>query len=108
MIAVEPQTGIDTSRGIRIITNFGRGTFMLAMIIPAIIFLLLFGALSCLHTEEVAEFTGGPRIHFEKEIVDLGKASPGQELYIEFHFRNIGDTPLIINEIATEALVEGC
>ncbi len=88
--------------------NFSRGILMLAMIIPAILFLFLFSASSCSHTEEVAGFTGGPRIHFEKELVDLGKAKPGQELYIEFYFRNIGDAPLVIDEIATEALIEGC
>jgi|GEM_PF-2883528 len=52
-------------------------------------------------------FTGGPRIFFEEDIIDLGTGTPDQRFYIEFHFQNIGDAPLVVYETTNEVL-EGC
>jgi hypothetical protein len=70
--------------------------------------LLLFGASACSSGGESPETAGGPRIQFQQEAIDLGTASPGDELHAEFYFRNAGDDTLVIGEITTEVATEGC
>ncbi len=72
-----------------------------------IIAVSLCGVLSCSH-EAPLDTIGEPRIAFEKEFINLGKAVPGQEVYAEFRYRNEGDADLVISEVTTEALTEGC
>lgn len=67
--------------------------------------LLLFGASAC---SSGGDSSGGPRIQFEQELIDLGTASPGDKLHAEFHFRNAGNETLKIGEITTEVATEGC
>jgi hypothetical protein len=63
---------------------------------------------SCSPESAPYDATGEPRISFEEPSIRLGPAHPGQEVYAEFRFRNAGDATLVISEIATESLVEGC
>jgi len=73
----------------------------------AVIVLSLFSAASC-SPDAPFDSTGEPRISFEENSIHLGPAHPGQEVYAEFKFHNDGDATLVISEIATESLVEGC
>ncbi len=52
-------------------------------------------------------FTGGPRISFDQDFIDMGKATPNQQLHIEFRFRNVGDALLEVYGMTKESL-EGC
>ncbi len=67
---------------------------------------LLVGALSCAPAP-VAEFSGGPRIFFDEDSVDMGKVPPEPPVGYTFHFRNVGDKPLVILD-ASLRLVLGC
>lgn len=58
-------------------------------------------------TSTVPAFSGGPRIFFEEDFIDLGEATPEQKLHAEFRFQNIGDAPLAVYETTKEVL-EGC
>jgi len=49
----------------------------------------------------------GPRIHFDTEDVNLGKATPYESISHIFTYQNTGDAPLIINEVKKKTL-EGC
>ena len=48
-----------------------------------------------------------PRIYFIQDSVDVGKISPGVALDYTFHFKNVGDAPLVIEGVSARAL-EGC
>ena len=50
---------------------------------------------------------GQPRIVFYEDSVDVGKVPPGASLAYTFHFENLGDGPLVIEDVSVEAL-EGC
>ena len=50
---------------------------------------------------------GQPRIYFDQDFVDLGKVPQGISLDYTFHFSNVGDAPLIIEDVSARAL-EGC
>jgi hypothetical protein len=52
--------------------------------------------------------TSGPRIQFDRDVIDLGTVAPGDELEVVFVFRNNGNETLIIDEITTESLTQGC
>ncbi len=90
-----------------------------ARVVLAFIFLLLVGflLLSCAPTgiengrsevqPELPTFTGGPRIFFYEDFVDLGEATLGQEIHTEFRFWNIGDDTLVLHE-TTKQTLEGC
>ena len=54
-----------------------------------------------------ATFTGGPRIYFQVDSVDMGRVRSDALEDYEFHFKNIGDQPLEIVDTSTDAL-EGC
>jgi hypothetical protein len=41
----------------------------------------------------------GPRISFEREIVDLGRVPVNQKVTVHFPFINTGDSPLIIDDV---------
>ena len=99
------------------------GANMSGKAISAVAFLLLVGVLSlflscssaerenvepeALPTSTTPIFTGGPRISFVQDFIDLGKAIPNQQLHAEFHFQNVGDAPLVIYDTTKESL-EGC
>jgi len=51
--------------------------------------------------------TAGPRIYFDEDSVDLGKLAPGVSLDYTFHFENVGNEPLIIEDVWARA-EEGC
>lgn len=55
----------------------------------------------------VAEYTGGPRLHFDSVFIDLGTATPEQSLSTGFRFSNVGDAPLELSPVEKESL-EGC
>lgn len=59
----------------------------------------LFAAVAAFKVDEPAEFK------FEKETHDFGKIPQGKPVSVEFKFTNIGDEPLIINNIES---VCGC
>ena len=48
-----------------------------------------------------------PRISFDEDFVNLGEATPDQQIYYEFRFQNIGNAPLIISG-TSEKTLEGC
>jgi len=48
-----------------------------------------------------------PRIFFYEDSVNVGKVPPGVSLDYTFHFKNVGDAPLVIEDVETRAL-EGC
>jgi len=50
---------------------------------------------------------GQPRIFFEQDSVDVGTIPPGVELDYTFHFSNVGDATLVIEDVSAKAL-EGC
>ena len=50
---------------------------------------------------------GQPRIFFYEDSVDVGKVPPGVSLAYTFRFQNVGDGPLVIEDVSVEAL-EGC
>ena len=50
---------------------------------------------------------GEPRIYFYEDSVDVGKVAPGDSVEYTFHFKNVGDAPLIIEDAQTRVL-EGC
>jgi len=50
---------------------------------------------------------GQPRIFFYEDSVDLGTVPPGVTAHYTFHFRNVGDAPLVIEDVSAKAL-EGC
>ena len=62
---------------------------------------------SCSSTEIAPAFEGGPRIFFDNDFIDLGEATPNQQLYAEFHFQNVGDAPLVLYG-TTKQVLEGC
>lgn len=62
---------------------------------------------SCASTEIAPAFEGGPRIFFDNDFIDLGEATPNQQLYAEFHFQNVGDAPLVLYD-TTKQVLEGC
>ncbi len=70
---------------------------------------LLMGALSCASapTEE-AQFSGGPRISFGEDSVELGEIPSGVQIDYTFRFKNVGDEPLIITDARTKAIVGCC
>lgn len=80
-------------------------------LLSAVILLVLTGALflslSCSSTEALLTYSGGPRIFFDQDFVDLGEATPDQKIHTEFRIRNVGDEPLIIYDTTSRAL-EGC
>lgn len=61
------------------------------IILCSVIF--LFAAVTAFQAAEQAEFK------FEKETHDFGKIPQGKPVSIEFKFTNIGDEPLIINNV---------
>ncbi len=50
---------------------------------------------------------GQPRLSFTQDSVDVGKIPPGVVLDYTFHFKNVGDAPLVIEGVSARAL-EGC
>jgi len=48
-----------------------------------------------------------PRIFFYEDSVDVGKIPPGEALDYTFRFVNMGDAPLVIEDVSAKAL-EGC
>ena len=50
---------------------------------------------------------GQPRIFFYEDFVNVGKVPPGVSLDYTFHFKNVGDAPLVIEGASARAL-EGC
>ncbi len=48
-----------------------------------------------------------PRIYFYEDSADVGKVAPGDSVEYTFHFKNVGDAPLIIEDAQTRVL-EGC
>ncbi len=72
--------------------------------------ILIIGALllaACGAPSTAPVFTGGPRISFEQEFIDLGEATPEQRMHAEFRFQNVGDAPLIVYDTIRKSL-EGC
>ncbi len=67
---------------------------------------LLVGALSCT-SAPAAEFSEGPRIFFDEDSVDMGKVPAEPPVGYDFHFKNVGDRPLVIIDASLQAL-EGC
>lgn len=53
------------------------------------------------------QFTGGPRISFHEDSVNLGEVTPDQRVEHDFRFRNVGDAPLVIDRVLARTL-EGC
>ncbi len=54
-----------------------------------------------------AAFTGGPRIFFAEDSVDLGEVPLDIPINYTFHFKNVGSAPLEILDTRAKALV-GC
>lgn len=80
-----------------------------AVMALAVIILALLPAAACSSpATSPVDSTGEPRIAFNTYYINLGQARPGQEVYAEFKFHNAGDATLVISEVATESLVEGC
>lgn len=52
-------------------------------------------------------FTGGPRIYFQVDSVDMGRVPMGALEDYKLPFKNIGNQPLEIVDTSTDAL-EGC
>jgi hypothetical protein len=50
---------------------------------------------------------GQPRIYFYEDSADVGKVPPGASLNYTFRFKNVGNAPLVIEEVGAQAL-EGC
>ncbi len=67
---------------------------------------LLVGILSCA-SAPAAEFSGGPRISFDKDSVDLGKVPLDIPINYAFRFKNVGNAPLNIINTSAKVLV-GC
>jgi rhodanese-related sulfurtransferase len=51
--------------------------------------------------------TSQPRIYFDEDFVDVGKVPPGDSLDYTFHFKNVGNAPLIIEDTSARA-IQGC
>jgi len=56
---------------------------------------------------EEASFTGGARIHFERELGDFGIVSQGKSLHQDFQFSNVGDGPLTVEIKSTSCSCAG-
>lgn len=55
----------------------------------------------------VAPYTGGARIAFEEGTLDFGDVALEQWVRATFHFRNVGNEPLVVRN-ASVRVVEGC
>ncbi len=51
--------------------------------------------------------TSQPRIYFDEDFVDVGKVPPGDSVDYTFHFKNVGNAPLIIEDTSARA-IQGC
>ncbi len=54
------------------------------------------------------EETGSPALRVDKEKVDLGEVSYGQDVMVSFDLTNIGDKPLAFAEPPYIEVKEGC
>ncbi len=54
------------------------------------------------------EVTGQPRLKVDKELVDLGNVRLGQTVEASFMVTNVGDKPLVFEEVPYIEVVEGC
>ena len=54
------------------------------------------------------EVTGQPRLKVDKEVVDLGNVSLGRTVEASFLLTNVGDQPLVFEEVPFIEVVEGC
>jgi hypothetical protein len=54
------------------------------------------------------EVTGQPRLKVDKELVDLGNVRLGQTVDASFMVTNVGDKPLVFEEVPYIEVVEGC
>ncbi len=55
----------------------------------------------------IAKFSGGPRLSFDKDSVDLGEVPLDIPINYAFRFKNVGNAPLNIVDTQSKALV-GC
>jgi hypothetical protein len=55
----------------------------------------------------VADFSGGPRIAFREQRVEIGRWPFDVPIDYRFHFKNVGDEPLEISRVLARALA-GC
>jgi hypothetical protein len=72
--------------------------------ILSVLLLVALGLIACNGSEPP---TGEPRIHFDQETVDLGVIPPGYAIDHSFHFTNVGNARLIIDDVKIKTL-EGC
>ena len=54
------------------------------------------------------EVTGQPRLKVDKEVIDLGNVSLGRTVETSFILSNVGDQPLVFQEVPFIEVVEGC
>ena len=54
------------------------------------------------------EVTGQPRLKVDEELVDLGNVRLGQTVDASFMVTNVGDKPLVFEEVPFIEVVEGC
>ncbi|HET7010471.1 MAG TPA: hypothetical protein VFI11_06820 [Anaerolineales bacterium] len=54
------------------------------------------------------EVTGQPRLKVDKEVIDLGNVSLGRTVDASFVLTNVGDQPLVFEEVPFIEVVEGC
>ncbi len=48
-----------------------------------------------------------PRIHFDEDLVDIGNVTPGESMDYTFHFENVGNAPLVLED-ASLRVIQGC
>ena len=73
----------------------------------AIISVLLLAALGLTACNNGEPQIGDPRIHFDQKTVDLGIIPPGDSIDFSFNFTNMGNAPLIIDDVKIKTM-EGC
>jgi hypothetical protein len=94
-------------------TNFspggksGKRLIAAGLLVTVLISALLLGTLSCVPGSASGK-TSGPSIQFDSDVIDLGTAAPGDDLEAVFVFRNAGNETLVIEQIDTKSVTEGC
>jgi hypothetical protein len=58
-------------------------------------------------TWTAGEFSGGPRLAFDRATYDQGSVAYGEAVHAAFQLRNVGDEPLTLGEMSVNTL-EGC
>ena len=88
--------------------SLDRKRVLAGIVVLVLVSALFVGTMSCIPGGGNGANGSGARIQFANEIIDLGTAAPGDELEAIFVFRNTGDETLVIGEIDTKSVTEGC